>query len=264
MLADLNITLIQADLHWCDPEKNRQALAETFDRIEQSTDLVVLPEMFTTGFTMAPETYAEPEQGQTLAWMQVQANRLDAAIVGSLPCQVGPLEDLNYRNRLWFVRPNAEPDFYDKRHLFSVGSETEHYEAGQERSVVEWRGWNILLTICYDLRFPVFCRNTGDYDLMLCVANWPAPRRHPWMSLLTARAIENQAYVAGVNRVGTEPSGLSYSGDTMLVDFKGITQAQAEAGSELVLTERLDGAALTRFREKFNALADADRFDIHW
>ncbi len=254
---NIRTSLVQTHLDWQQPEANRQRLESLMAPLEGQTDLIVLPEMFTTGFTMAPEEVAEPMQGPTLAWMQQQAGALGAAICGSLV-----VEDEGYRNRLLLVTPDAEVQFYDKRHLFRMGNEHQHYAAGDQRALFELKGWRILPQVCYDLRFPVWCRNRDDYDLMLCVANWPAPRRNPWRTLLQARAIENQSYVIGVNRVGEDAMGLEYAGDSLLVDFKGDALLDGPAGEPFIKTGLLSADALHQFRQKFPAWQDADDFEL--
>jgi predicted amidohydrolase len=257
-VQDLRISLVQTELHWQDPAANRQMFERLLAPLAGTTDLVVLPEMFTTGFTMAPEGLAEPEQGPTLAWMQLQAQRLGAAVCGSLVTKTPQ----GYANRLLFVTPDGAEQHYDKRHLFRMVNEHQHYEAGSCRAVIDDRGWRILPSVCYDLRFPVFLRNRSDYDLLLCVANWPAARRHPWRVLLQARAIENLCYVAGVNRVGQDAKGFDYSGDSMLVDFKGQALLDQPPGSSFVETSTLSASALHQFREAFPAWQDADAFEL--
>lgn len=256
-MQDLRISLVQTTLDWQQPERNRERMTRLLAPLAGQTDLIVLPEMFTTGFTMAPETVAEPMSGPTLAWLREQASTLGAALCGSVV-----IEDQGYRNRLLFVTPDGDVAYYDKRHLFRMANEHQHYQAGDERRVIEYRGWRILLQVCYDLRFPVWCRNRSDYDLMLCVANWPAPRRHAWRTLLQARAIENQCYVAGVNRIGEDGKGLEYSGDSLLVDFKGQALLDAPVGEAFIKTGRLSGESLQQFRERFPAWQDADAFGL--
>ncbi|MCB0781414.1 MAG: nitrilase family protein, partial [Flavobacteriales bacterium] len=180
-------------LHWEDADANRAMFDDMLSTLKGVTDLIVLPEMFTTGFSMRSNELAEEMNGPTVVWMQEQARELDAALYGSVIITEGG----RCFNRGLFVKPDGEVTVYDKRHLFRFANETDHYSAGKERVVVEWRGWRILLQICFDLRFPVFARNRGDYDAILYVANWPEARRFPWSQLLIARGIENQCYVAG-------------------------------------------------------------------
>jgi len=257
-MQDLRVTLLQADLIWHQPEQNRQQFEAQFDALKGQTDLVILPEMFTTGFTMEPEKLAEPHDGKTAQWLRQQAAELGAAIVGSVVIQDGA----GYRNRLYFTTPEGEQHCYDKRHLFRMGGEHNHYEAGRERVILNYRGWRIMPQICYDLRFPAFSRNHNEYDLLLYVANWPKPRRNPWRTLLQARAIENLCFVAGVNRVGTDGTGLEYSGDSLLVDFKGELMIDGEPDQPFTQTSTLSKTALAEFREKFPAWMDADDFTL--
>lgn len=254
----LRVTLVQSMLHWEDAVANRAHFTERLASLAGTTDLIVLPEMFSTGFTMRSRELAERMDGPTVQWMREQAAKLDAAIYGSLVIEDGGA----CTNRGLFARPDGTVTHYDKRHLFRMANEHDHYAAGKERVVVEWRGWRVLLQVCYDLRFPVFSRNRNDYDLALYVANWPEARRYPWSQLLVARAIENLAYVVGVNRVGMDGKGIHYSGDSAAVDFKGEHVVQLETGRELVRTLRLQGQALLDFRARFPAHLDADAFDL--
>jgi predicted amidohydrolase len=256
-MQDLRVTLVQSHLHWEDAAENRALFTAKFKDLRGATDLVVLPEMFTTGFTMRSRELAESMDGRTVTWMKEQAQAMDAALYGSVIIREG---DHCY-NRGLFVTPDGTMTTYDKRHLFRFAKETDHYTAGAERVVIEWRGWRILLQICFDLRFPVFARNRGDYDAILYVANWPEVRRYPWSQLLIARAIENQSYVVGVNRVGQDGNGHLYSGDTAVVDPRGAVQG-LQAGSEGVLTVRFDGMALDDLRAKFPVALEADAFDL--
>lgn len=246
------VAIVQRSIVWCDVEANLALLERMLEGVE--ADIVVLSEMFPTGFVTEPNGVAD--DGVTLRWMQRMAERMNAAIVGSVSVKNGE----EYRNRMYFVKPDGEVEWYDKRHLFSVGGEHLRYKAGAERKVVVWRGVRYLLEICYDLRFPVWSRCRGDYDAMLYVALWPKPRREVWRTLLRARAIENQAYVVGVNRIGEEP-GLEYSGDSAVVDYCGrdvVDMCQSE-GVEVV---EIDVEAQQRFRAKFNVSVDADVFEI--
>lgn len=258
-MRDLVVTLVQSDIFWQQPQSNRERLAEQLASLKGGTDLIILPEMFTTGFTMEPEHQAEEEMGATTTWMVEQAELVQAAIIGSVATR---LQGGGFRNRLLFCVPGEQPVWYDKRHLFRMAGEHNHYQAGTQRVVFSYQGWRILPLICYDLRFPVFSRNRNDYDLMVCVANWPAPRRETWRTLLKARAIENQCFVAGVNRVGRDGKGLEYSGDSLLVDFKGDCLIDRPVGEPFILSHRLEASSLEHYREAFPAWMDADQFEI--
>jgi omega-amidase len=257
-MHSLRTSLLQADLVWEDPQANRYWYDQQLSRLAGQTDLVVLPEMFTTGFSMRPAALAEPMEGPTLAWMRQWAARLDAALTGSLIIAEG----LHYYNRLLWVQPDGSYEYYDKRHCFSLAGEHEHYQAGERRLVVSYRGWRIMPLICYDLRFPVWSRNDLDYDLLIYVANFPDRRGHAWRSLLTARAIENQAYVLAVNRVGMDGHDLYHAGDSSVIDYEGrlLHRISHQAG---VLTASLVREELLQFRQRFNFLADRDYFSLH-
>lgn len=251
----MRLLLLQTDIRWHSPEENRNRASELI-RTAPESDLIVLPEMFTTGFATKPKGVAEPTTN-TLEWMKNTASDTGAAVAGSVAIE----ENGNYFNRFYFVKPDGSYTVYNKKHLFSFGGEHLEYTPGEERVIVEWKGWRILLQVCYDLRFPVFARNRNDYDLMINVASWPTVRIHPWNTLLRARAIENVCYVAGVNRVGEDPEN-SYSGGTVLVGFKGETVAEARWNQEDVVYCELDKGALDDFRKKFPALSDADAFEL--
>lgn len=246
------VAIVQRDIIWCDVDANLSALERMLADVE--ADVVVLSEMFATGFVVEPSRVMD--DGHTVEWMRRMAKRLDAAVVGSVVVAEGG----EYRNRMYFVRPTGDYEYYDKRHLFSIGGEAERFAAGNHRKVVEWRGVRYLLEICYDLRFPVWSRQRGDYDAIIYSALWPKPRRAVWSTLLRARAIENQAYVVGVNRIGAEPS-LEYSGDSVVVDYRGVAVAECFE-SECIAYAELDMDALNGFRVKFNVAADADKFAI--
>lgn len=241
---------MQRDIVWRDVERNFQQLETILADVE--ADVVVLSEMFQTGFVTEPEGVAD--DGRTLRWMLVVAKQIDAAIVGSVIVR----EDGQFFNRLYFVKPTGEVEWYDKHHLFSIGGEAEHFARGMERKVVEWRGVRYLLEICYDLRFPVWSRQRGDYDAIIYSALWPKPRREVWRTLLRARAIENQAYVVGVNRIGAEP-GLEYAGDSAVIDAYGRTVVDLE-NRESVAVAEMDMDALSLFRGRFNVAVDADDY----
>jgi predicted amidohydrolase len=257
----LKVSLVQGATRWHDPAGNRDYYAGLMAPLTAS-DLILLPETFTSGFSNEAIHNAETMDGPTIAWLRAQARVLDAAVCGSVQLRV---EGKVY-NRLLFATPDGEVKHYDKRHLFRYAGEHERYAAGAERLIVEWRGWRICPLVCYDLRFPVYSRNRHadgkfDYDLVLFVANWPTPRREPWRTLLRARAIENLSYCAGLNRVGTDGNGLSYSGDSAVIDFLGTPLAELGA-QEQTVTVSLDAAALAEHRARFPAWMDADEFRL--
>jgi predicted amidohydrolase len=253
----MNILLLQTDIAWQQPEKNRARARQIIDA-SPAADVIVLPEMFTTGFCTQPKDVAEKANTETLAWMQHVAKEKNAALAGSLATE----ENGRYYNRFYFVKPDGSFAAYNKRHLFSYAGEHKEYTGGSERVIVEHCGVRMLLQVCYDLRFPVFARNRGDYDMILYVACWPTSRIEAWNTLLRARAIENQCYVAGVNRTGSEPAG-EYSGGTALINYLGKTVATAESDKEQALLGSVDLQAQRDFRKKFPALDDADNFTIH-
>ncbi|GAB3289087.1 amidohydrolase [Parahaliea aestuarii] len=254
-MQDLKVSLVQCELAWEAPADNRRQFDEII-AATADTDLIVLPEMFTTGFSMNALANAEAPGGATEQWLQDRAREHNCALTGSIAVQAG---DAVY-NRMLFATPEG-CDFYDKRHLFRMAGEHKRYAPGSERVIVSWRGWRILLQVCYDLRFPVFSRNTGDYDLAVYVANWPATRRLHWRSLLQARAIENQACVVGVNRIGSDARGLDYSGDSLAIDAQGAILADPE-NENGTTNAVLDGAALVKYREAFPCQLDADGFQL--
>ncbi|WP_305879837.1 amidohydrolase [Pseudomonas sp. CC6-YY-74] len=256
-LPDLELALIQTELTWQDPAANRahfQALLEQ----ARGADLIVLPEMFSTGFSMDSAALAEPENGPTSQWLLAQAARIQAVICGSLIIQA---TDGTYRNRLLWARPDGSLAHYDKRHLFRMAGEHKHYAAGEEQVLLEVKGWQVRPLICYDLRFPVWSRDSHDTDLLLYTANWPAARRQHWNRLLPARAIENLCYVAAVNRVGQDGKGHAYSGDSQVLDFQGETLLAA-VDADGVFRLSLKAAELAAYRERFPAYRDADEFTL--
>jgi len=264
---EMKVALVQMDIVWENSEANRET-AERLMLAAEKSDIYVLPEMWNTGVTTEPMGVAEPENGgETLQWMQRMADTLDAAVVGSIAVRTpssSPLQgECSYRNRLYFVKPQASPRgglvgaaFYDKHHLFSYGGETEHYTPGSEYVTVEWRGLRFHLSVCYDLRFPIWLRNRDDYDVLICVASWPSVRMQAWRVLLAARAIENQCYVLGVNRIGKDPY-CEYSGGTCVVDPFGFANVCQDNESQ-VLTQTLDLKRLKSFRQKFPVLKEMD------
>jgi predicted amidohydrolase len=257
MTANLRVTMIQADLAWQDPATNRRNLAAHFRGLAGHTDLIVLPEMFTTGFSMAADSLAETMAGATVGWLREEAAAIGCAITGSLIVE----ENGRHYNRLVWATPDGNLAHYDKRHLFRMAREQEHYAAGRRRLVVELKGWRLCPLVCYDLRFPVWSRSRGDYDVLLYVANWPARRRAAWSALLRARAIENVCYVVGVNRVGKDGNGASYSGDSIALDFLGQVLGGDRDG-EFVETVVLDRESLATFRRDFPVHLDADDFEL--
>lgn len=256
----MRITLVQSALCWEQPGANLTHFAARLAGLAGQTDLVVLPEMFTTGFSMNAPALAEPMDGPTVSWLQQQAVLLGAAVAGSFICQ----ESGQYFNRLVYACPDGSIQTYDKRHLFGLAGEADHYAPGRKRVVLEWQGWRICPLVCYDLRFPIWSRNdkNAPFDLLLYIANWPSRRSHHWRSLLTARAIENQCFVAGVNIVGTDGAGLEYSGDSTIIDFAGLSICQI-SGQEGLFTANLSLTDLQAYRQQLPFLRDADAFALH-
>jgi predicted amidohydrolase len=254
---NLRLTLVQHSLAWQDAAANRASFGELLAPLAGRSDLVVLPEMFTSGFTMQPETQAEPADGPTRAWLLEQARTLDAAVGGSVAIN----DDGRFYNRFMLAMPDGLTYWYDKRHLFRMGGEHRHYSAGSHALIVEWRGFRLCPLVCYDLRFPVWSRRRPEleYDLAIYCANWPAARRYAWNTLLRARAIENQAYVAGVNRVGEDGNGIAHVGDSVALDFTGQPLVELHDKPQVV-TVTLDLEALRAWRDKFPAQLDADAF----
>jgi omega-amidase len=253
------VTLVQQPLVWQDAAANRAHFAEALAHLKGATDLVVLPEMFTTGFTMQPEQFAEAPDGESRTWLLAQAKALDAAVGGSVAIN----DRGRFYNRFMLAMPDGLTYWYDKRHLFRMGGEHRHYGAGSHALIIEFRGIRMCPLVCYDLRFPVWSRRRPelDYDLVVFAANWPAPRRHAWQTLLRARAIENQAYCVGVNRVGADGNGIQHLGDSVVLDFLGMPLL--ELGSEpCVATVPIDGQALRKWRDTFPAHLDADAFSL--
>lgn len=262
-MSDLCISLVQAPLVWHDIPQNLAYFAEKIAPLARRTDVIVLPEMFSTGFTMQPNSVAESLNGQTMAWLEAQAAATNAVLTTSF---VQRTEAGSFRNTLVWMPPDGNYTLYHKRHLFRMAGEHEVYEKGNEKQVVVWRGWRICPMICYDLRFPVWARNgyNGeqlDYDLLIYTANWPQPRSLAWRTLLPARAIENLCYVAGVNRIGQDQNGYVYQGDSLVADFQGTILFHAE-NRETIETTTLSHDALAQYRAKCPFYLDADAFEI--
>ena len=268
-MSPLRVSLIQGATRWHDPAGNRDYYAQLLAPLRGQTDLCVLPETFTSGFSNEAIHNAETMEGPTFDWIRAQAKSLDAAVTGSVQLRVGEGDSKKVYNRLLFATPDGNVRHYDKRHLFRMAGEHTRYGGGNERLIVELKGWRILPQVCYDLRFPVWLRNRRladanggmEYDLALFVANGPAPRRQPWRTLLRARAIENLSYVIGVNRVGVDGNELPYAGDSAAIDPVG--EPLVELGSqEQVVTLTLDPTPLLAHRERFPAWMDADAFSL--
>ena len=262
-MQDLKLALIQADLFWEDTAKNLAAFDVKTQAIEEGTDLIILPEMFNTGFSINPEKISEEPEGSTFRWMQRMAKQKNAAITGSVITR----ENDHYFNRLYWVFPDGTHWHYDKKHLFRLGKEWQVFSAGSQKTIIEYKGWNICPLICYDLRFPVWSKNrmidgNFEYDLLIYVANWPEVRNYVWKHLLIARALENQAYVVGVNRVGPDGNAINHTGDSMVLDAGGKIIAQAKPFKEEILTAVISKKDIETFREKFRFSLDWDDFTI--
>lgn len=254
----MKTALIQTKLSWENPGKNRTLLEERINSISQYVDLIVLPEMFVSGFTMNPKNVAETMNGETILWLKQTAKSKDCAITGSLVIE----ENGKYYNRLVFVFPSGEIQSYDKRHLFTLAGEDKVYTNGTSKLIIDYKGFKICPLICYDLRFPVFSRNTEDYDVLVYVANWPKPRVNAWDILLKARAVENMCYVIGVNRIGTDENNLEYVGHSQAVDFLG-NCIQEPKETEGIFIVEFDKGQLLETRSKLAFLNDRDDFMLH-
>lgn len=255
-MKNLTVSLMQCPLVWENAEANRHQFELRLAELEK-TDVVLLPEMFNSGFSMNSEKIAEPMGGPTETWMRAMASLYDCAIVGSIA-----VRDANgISNRMLFVTPQ-ETHYYDKRHLFRMSGENNHYVAGSERCIVYWRDWRLCLQVCYDLRYPVWSRNCGNFDALIYVANWPAKRSYHWRQLLIARAIENQVCVLGLNRIGDDNNGIHYSGDSLAIAADGEVLLDAQDG-EGIFTVVLDAERQITYREKFPSHLDADDFTLN-
>jgi predicted amidohydrolase len=254
----LVVAVFQLDLVWEDPKLNREKIDRWLLKVDTKPDVVFLPEMFSTGFSMNAERFAETMNGETLQWMKMRSSEQDLAMCGSLIIQ----EDGKYFNRLVFVKPDGVVEFYNKRHLFTMSHEDSHFEKGVCRLIVEYKGWRICPLICYDLRFPVWARNRNEYDILVYSANWPQSRIEVWDTLLKSRAIENQAYVVGANRVGVDGHLTSYSGNSQLINPKGVILSSLGDHFKGIVTAGFSYSELQKFRTDFPVLNDADNFDI--
>ena len=253
----MKIALIQSGLYWEAISQNRNNFEEKIAQINPEVNLIVLPEMFSTGFTMNASEMAETMNGETIAWMQSIAKQRNCAITGSLIIT----EDNKFYNRMVFVFPSGEIQFYDKRHLFSLAGEEKIYTSGNEKLIVAYKGWKICPLVCYDLRFPVFSRNVEDYDLLLYVANWPTQRIPAWDILLKARAVENICYTIGVNRIGEDGNSHPYPGHSQVVDFLGNYQLEPQSSEGIFIVD-LDKSQMLETRQKLGFLDDKDAFSL--
>jgi len=264
----MKVTIIQSEIFWEDREKNLIHFENLIHQINEETDLIVLPEMFTTGFSMNPKKVAEHSNGETLQWLKKNAAKKNCVITGSVAVEDGG----KYFNRLFWVEPNGHFHTYDKRHLFRMAKEDVHYTLGEKTIITKIKNWNIKPLICYDLRFPVWSRNhfkklseiavQAEYDVLIYIANWPEARAYPWKQLLIARAIENQCYVIGVNRIGEDGNGIKHSGDSMVINPRGEVISTTKANEKSIETIYLDRNYLDEFRKIFPVGLDADSFDI--
>ena len=258
MQNELNIIGIQSDLVWENPAKNLAFFEEKINTLSKNTDLVVLPEMFTTGFTMKPENVAEKMDGKSVSWMLKMAKEKNLAICGSLVIT----ENRNFYNRLIFVHPSGNIETYDKRHSFTLAGEDKVYTSGSEKLIINFKGWKICPLICYDLRFPVWARNTENYDLLIFMANWPTIRIKAWQTLLKARAIENMSYVIGVNRTGIGANNYEHTGNSIVIDYLGEESSNLKKNEVGIVKATLFKDKQTRSREKMGFLTDMDAFKI--
>ena len=254
----LNVVLIQSDIIWQQNGQNLINYSKKINQIKEEVDLIILPEMFTTGFSMEPQSIAETMDGKTVQWMLATAKETDSAIGGSVII----FEKGNYYNRFIFVHPSGEINYYNKRHLFTLAGEDKIYTPGSEKTIVNYKGWKICLLVCYDLRFPVWARNVENYDLLLYVANWPKPRIMAWDTLLAARAIENMCYTIGVNRVGVDGNKLAYNGHSAAYNYLGEQLVTAEEDKEIVISVVLNKNHLEETRKNLRFLDDKDVFEI--
>ena len=257
-MQNLKVALLQVNLIWQNAEQNRIHFSKKINEIKEPIDLIVLPEMFTTGFTMNPKDVAETMQGDTVKWMQTIASEKNTAIAGSVVI----LENKKYFNRFLFVHPSGTINMYDKRHLFTLAGEHKAFTAGNNKLIIDYKGWKICPLICYDLRFPVWSRNIEGYDLLIYVANWPKPRISAWDTLLKARAIENMSYTIGVNRVGVDANNMEYTGHSKIIDPSGDILKEISQNTEGFVIVNLTKNMLNLTRQKFQFLNDRDSFEM--
>lgn len=259
-MEDLKVTIVQSTLHWENVDANLAMFSNKLkDIVPASTDLIVLPEMFSTGFTMSANKVAEDMNGKAVEWLKKTTAEKKCVITGSLVIK----EENKYYNRLVWMKPDGTHETYDKRHLFRMGEENNTYTAGKKRIITNIKGWKICPLVCYDLRFPVWCRNVNhEYDLLVFVANWPEIRNYPWKQLLIARAIENQVYLAGVNRIGKDGNGFKHTGDSAVINPKGTITSKTKADEEAIETVTLSWKELEDFRKAFPVAMDADKFKL--
>ena len=259
MMHPLKISIVQTDIAWENKQENLRMLREKLHALRGTTEIVVLPEMFSTGFTMKSRELAEPVSGITVRILKELAADFQLALCGSFICS----ERSNYYNRAFFITPEGEEFYYDKRHLFRMGNEAEYFSSGNNKLIISYRGWNICLLVCYDLRFPVWSRNVNnEYDLLIYVASWPQARRLSWDTLLCARALENMCYVCGVNRIGVDGNKLIYNGGSVVFSAKGEVLASVPDGEEGIETVSLSLISLQQLRDKFPVWKDADAFRL--
>ncbi len=256
-MQDLKVALLQSSLHWEDAASNRQMFDEKLASVLDDRDVILLPEVFTTGFSMNVENLAEPAEGPSMKWMATWAEKKDAVIAGSLIIK----EKEKFYNRLIWMHPDGSYRYYNKRHLFVMAKEDKHFTHGKEKLILEWRGWKLCPLICFDLRFPAFVRNQEYYDAMICVANWPAKRSGHWRTLLPARAVENQCYVVAVNRTGADGNDIEHRGDSCLIDPMGETLLSA-AWQENILNASLQKESITKTRRYMPFLEDQDSYKL--
>ena len=259
MMHPLKISIVQTDIAWENKQENLRMLREKLHALRGTTEIVVLPEMFSTGFTMKSREFAEPVSGITVRILKELAADFQLALCGSFICS----ERSNYYNRAFFITPEGEEFYYDKRHLFRMGNEAEYFSAGNNKLIISYRWWNICLLVCYDLRFPVWSRNVNnEYDLLIYMASWPQARRLAWDTLLCARALENMCYVCGVNRIGVDGNKLIYNGGSVVFSAKGEVLASVPDGEEGIETVSLSLISLQQLRDKFPVWKDADAFRL--